>query len=87
MAPTGIRVPILPGSIRGFATSAVFRRDHPARFDRLASAIETALNDPRLIELLDGGSIGRRWIGPEASATTMRETFEIFENYSYLLDN
>jgi len=86
MAPTGIRVPILPGSIRGFATSAEFRRNYPERFDKLASAIETALKDPRLIELLDRGSIGRRWIGTEASTRTMRETFEIFENYSYLLD-
>jgi putative tricarboxylic transport membrane protein len=86
MAPTGIRVPILPGSIRGFATSAALVRNHPERFDRLAAAIEAALADPRLIEALDQGSIGRRWIGPAASASTMRETFEIFENYSYLLD-
>jgi putative tricarboxylic transport membrane protein len=87
MAPTGIRVPILPGSIRGFATSAELRRAHPERFDKLASAIEAALANPRLIELLDHGSIGRRWIGPDASERTMRETFEIFEDYSYLLDN
>ena len=86
MAPTGIRVPILPGSIRGFATTAEFRRKHPERFDVLASAIETALSDPRLIERLDDGSIGRRWTGPDASTRTMRETFEIFEDYSYLLD-
>ena len=87
MAPTGIEVPILPGSIRGFATSAEFRRAYPERFERLASAIETALQNPQLTEQLDQGSIGRRWTGPDASADTMRETFEIFENYAYLLDN
>lgn len=86
MAPTGIRVPILPGSIRGFATSAEFRHRHPDRFAKLAHAIETALENEALIEILDRGSIGRRWIGPEASERTMRETFEIFENYSYLLN-
>ena len=87
MAPTGIEVPILPGSIRGFATSAQFRRNYPQRFDKLTSAIQTALENSQLTEFLDRSSIGRSWIGPDASERTMRETFEIFENYSYLLDN
>jgi tripartite-type tricarboxylate transporter receptor subunit TctC len=87
MASTGITVPILPGSIRGFATSAEFRRRYPERFDRLARAIRAALGNEALIDLLDQGAIGRRWTGPEDSERTMRETFEIFENYSYLLDN
>jgi len=86
MAPTGIRVPILPGSIRGFATSAELERLHPDRFAKLAQAIETALRNEELIEILDRASIGRRWIGPEASTRTMRETFEIFESYSRLLE-
>ena len=85
MAPTGISVPILPGSIRGYGTSAEFRRRHPERFAILAEAIRRALADERLIEQLDRGSIGGRWTGPEESESTMRETFGVFENYSYLL--
>jgi len=85
MAPTGIKVPILPGSIRGFATSAEFKRRYPERFDKLAAALQTALENEALIELLDHASIGRRWIGPEESETMMRETFAIFRDYSYLL--
>ncbi len=87
MEPTGIEVPILPGSIRGFATSAELRRLYPERFEKLALAIKTALENEELIDLLDRASIGRRWIGPEASEETMRETFGIFEDYSYLLNN
>ena len=86
MLPTGIEVPILPGSIRGFATSAEFKRLYPARFETLARAIKTALENQELIELLDRGMIGRRWIGPEESERTMRETFGIFKDYSYLLN-
>ena len=85
MAPTGIDVPVLPGSIRGFGTSAEFKRQYPERFAKLAQAMKTALGNEELIQLLDRASIGRRWIGPEASESTMKETFSIFKDYSYLL--
>jgi tripartite-type tricarboxylate transporter receptor subunit TctC len=85
MAPTGIRVPVLPGSIRGYGTSAEFRRLYPERFETLARALQTALESAELIELLDKASIGRRWVGPEQSEQMMRETFAIFRDYSYLL--
>jgi len=85
MAPTGIEVPVLPGSIRGYGTSAEFKRQFPERFRTLASALQAALGNDDLIALLDGASIGRRWIGPDASEDMMRETFAIFRDYSYLL--
>ncbi|MEM9208675.1 MAG: tripartite tricarboxylate transporter substrate binding protein, partial [Pseudomonadota bacterium] len=85
MAPTGVKPPILPGSIRGFGTSAEFRRRYPARFDKLAAAMQAALANEELIELLDRAAIPRRWSGPDVSEQTMRETFDIFRDYSYLL--
>jgi len=85
MAPTGITVPVLPGSIRGYATSAEFRRRYPERFARLADAMQQALSNPELIDALGQASIGARWTGPEESERIMRETFAIFRDYSYLL--
>lgn len=85
MAPTGIEVPVLPGSMRGFGTSAEFRRNHPERFDKLARAMQKALQDDELIAELNTSSIGGRWTGPEESGRLMRESFAIFQNYSYLL--
>jgi putative tricarboxylic transport membrane protein len=85
MALTGIPVPVLPGSIRGFGTTAEFKRRYPERFEKLAVAIKTALENEELLELLDRASIGNRWIGPEQSERIMKETFAIFKNYSYLL--
>ena len=86
MAPTGIDVPVLPGSIRGLATTAEFRRHYPERFATLATAVEQALADAELAALMDRASIGHRWIGPDASQHMMRETFAVFEQYSYLLE-
>lgn len=85
MAPTGIRVPVLPGSIRGFGTSAEFKRRYPDRFKTLVEALKMALENEELIALLKAGSIGHRWTGPQQSEDTMRETFRIFRDYSYLL--
>ena len=87
MAPLGLDVPVLPGSIRGFATTAEFRRQYPQRFDRLGEAIKAALENEELAKILDDGQIGRLWIGPEEAQATMRDSFRIFEDYSFLLKN
>ena len=85
LQPMGLSVPLIPGSIRGFAVSAETRRRHPQRFDKLAAAIERALARPEVQQQLRRAHIGGRWVGPEASMDTMRSSFEIFKDYSYLL--
>jgi putative tricarboxylic transport membrane protein len=85
LKPLGIEVPLLPGSARGFATSAEFRRVYPERFYLLCSAIQRALQNEELQQLLDRSDIGRRWTGPEQSKRLMQESFAIFKDYSYLL--
>ena len=85
LEPMGVSVPILPGSIRGFATTAEFKRKYPERFNTIAEAFEKALKNRELLEILERSAIGSRWTGPEQSEMTMRTTFSIFENYSYLL--
>jgi len=85
LATTDIEMPLLPGTIRGFATSAETKRRYPERFEKLAEAIRTALADEELISTLDRVSIGGRWVGPDRSEETMRETFRIFDDYGYLL--
>lgn len=85
MAPTGIEMPLLPGTIRGLATSAETKRRHPDRFEVLARAVEKALANKTLTGLLERASIGGRWVGPDESEQLMRETFSIFEEYGYLL--
>jgi tripartite-type tricarboxylate transporter receptor subunit TctC len=86
MAPTGIEVPLLPGTIRGFATSAETKSAHPDRFQVLADALRSALAEEELQQLLERASIGGRWVGPDESERIMRETFAIFSDYGYLLN-
>ena len=86
LAPLGVTAPILPGSIRGYATSAEFKRRQPERFDTLAAAIERALANPELQELLERTEIDYRWTGPASSTEVMRTSFETFRNYAYLLE-
>jgi tripartite-type tricarboxylate transporter receptor subunit TctC/ABC-type molybdate transport system substrate-binding protein len=85
LQPMGITVPIVPGSIRGYATTAEFKRNYPERFSKIAAALKKALENEQLLETLERSSIGYRWIGPEQSDAMMKSTFSIVENYSYLL--
>ena len=85
LKPLGIKVPLLPGSARGFATTAVFKRRHPERFEKLISAFKRALENGELQQQLDKADIGKRWIGPEDSREIMKDSFDIFKNYSHLL--
>jgi len=87
LQPLGVQAPVLPGSIRGYATSAQFKRDYPERFETLTTAIARALENEELQALLLRSNVGGRWTGPESATRTMRETYETFRNYSYLLEN
>ena len=85
LADKGVNIPVLPGSIRGFATSAQFKRDYPERFEKITTAFSNALANKELQELLDRGDIGRRWIGPQRSSVVIKINFELISKYSYLI--
>ncbi|MCB1669819.1 MAG: tripartite tricarboxylate transporter substrate binding protein [Gammaproteobacteria bacterium] len=85
LRPLGTRVPVLPGSIRGYAMSSAFRAAYPERFEVIQEALLKTLSNPELQNLLDQASIGRRWIGPEASTDLMKENFELYTSYSHLI--
>ncbi|MDG2166509.1 MAG: tripartite tricarboxylate transporter substrate binding protein [Opitutales bacterium] len=83
--PMGIEVPVLPGSVRGFATTAEFKRQFPERFQVLVSAVKSALENEALQTELEAADIGGRWMGPEESEAMMQASFDTFKDYSYLL--
>lgn len=85
LAPLGMETPVLPGSMRGFATSSTFAREYPERFKAIAQAFQRSLENPTIQQQLDEANIGRRWIGPEESTKLMRTNFELIRQYSYLL--
>ena len=85
LAPLGIEAPVLQGTIRGFATSAEFKRNYPQRFALLTAAMKRTLENPELKALLKRSSISGRWTGPEQSEQIMKFNFEASKKYSYLL--
>ncbi|HEV7456858.1 MAG TPA: tripartite tricarboxylate transporter substrate binding protein [Roseococcus sp.] len=81
LRPLNVEVPILSGSIRGLATRASFRTNHPDRWQKLVSAYEAALAKPEAQAHFRTNRIGADWVGPERTTQIMRQTFEIIERY------
>ncbi|MGH1541520.1 MAG: Bug family tripartite tricarboxylate transporter substrate binding protein [Arenicella sp.] len=85
LIPLNVTVPILPGSIRGFAVSSEFKQKFPERFETLNMAIQNTLTRKDVQKFLKKSDIGGVWIGHEKSTELMQQNFEIFKKYAYLL--
>ncbi len=85
LEPLGLTVPVLQGSVRGFAASRVFQETYPERFEILVKAMEAALKNEDLQAVLKQSNIGGRWVGPEESNRIMQESFSVFKDYAHLL--
>ncbi|WP_386079755.1 Bug family tripartite tricarboxylate transporter substrate binding protein [Vreelandella sp. F11] len=86
LAPMNLEVPVLQGSMRGFAVTSEMERQHPERFEKLSSAIQNALARKDVQEQLERNEMGGVWVGPERSNELMRENYEVFEKYAHLLN-
>lgn len=86
LEPMGVEVPVLQGSMRGFAVTSEVERQHPERFEVLATAIQNALARKEVQEHLERNEMGGVWVGPERSNELMRENYQVFEQYSHLLN-
>lgn len=86
LAHMDIEVPVLQGSMRGFAVTSEVERQHPERFEKLTSAIQSALARKDVQEQLERNEMGGVWVGPERSNELMRENYQVFEKYAHLLN-
>ncbi len=85
LKPLGSTVPVLPGSIRGFAVSAEVKEKHPERFAKLVAAFREVVEDKGVKKFLAGNQIGSDWTGPEKTQAMMKENYEIFIKYKNLM--
>lgn len=85
LKPMGVTVPVLPGSIRGFAVSAEVKEKHPERFEKLVAAFQGMVEDKGVQKFLRGNNIGAEWTGPEKTQQLMLENYEIFNKYQGLM--
>lgn len=85
LEPMGIDIPYFTGSVRGYAVSTKTKQKSKKAYDKLVSALKTTLQDPKLKKDLNDAQIGSDWTGPEESDRILRESFEVFKKYGYLL--
>ncbi len=86
LKPIGIEVPVLTGSMRGFAVTNEFKNKYPERYSKLANAFESALARQEVQEYLKSSDIGGVWVGPERATQMMLDNYKAFETYKHLLD-
>lgn len=82
---TGITMPIIHGPIRGIAVSRKFKEDFPHRFKTLKKAIQKTLAKRFVHRYLKRKNIGYTWIGTQNSTRILKNSFEDFEKYNYLI--
>ncbi|MCC5884684.1 MAG: tripartite tricarboxylate transporter substrate binding protein [Halomonas sp.] len=85
LEPMGLEVPVLQGSMRGFAVSSEMERQYPERFELLSEAIQNALARKDVQDHLAANDIGGVWVGPDRANELMRANYEVFEKYAHLL--
>jgi tripartite-type tricarboxylate transporter receptor subunit TctC len=85
LEPLDFKVPILQGSMRGFAVTSETERQYPERYEVLAEAIQNTLARKDVQEHLASNDIGGVWVGPERSNEQLKTNFEVFQKYADLL--
>lgn len=85
LSSMGTTVPVLPGSIRGFAVKAEVKKNHPERFNKLVAAFQEMVEDKAVKKFLKGNNIGSEWTGPEKMQQLMNENYDIFNEYKGLM--
>ena len=85
LKPLGTTVPVLPGSIRGFAVSAKVKEQYPERFDKLTSALKAVIERKDVQKFLKGNDIGATWTGPEKMQQLMNENYDNFYEFKDLM--
>lgn len=86
LKPLNTEVPVLTGSMRGFAVTSEFKNKYPERYQKLTQAFESTLARKDVQKFLQSSDIGGVWVGPERATQMMVENFETFKAYKYLLD-
>lgn len=85
LKPLGTTVPVLPGSIRGFAVSAEVKEKHPERFQKLTDAIKAMIEKEDVKKFLSASAIGSDWTGPQRTQQMMVDNYAIFNEFKDLM--
>ena len=81
----GFSLPVFAGSMRGFAVSKKMKEKYPERYAKIRDALKRTLATKGVQKFLKKSDIGYTWTGPEKSNQLIKESFDIFKSYAYLL--
>ena len=81
----GVKIPLINGPIRGFAVSKKFKEKFPSRYKTLENALKRILAKRKVQKALKQKNIGYTWIGSEKSTEILKDSYNIFKTYNYLL--
>jgi tripartite-type tricarboxylate transporter receptor subunit TctC len=85
LAPYGVTVPLLNGSVRTFVFPAAFKAKHPQDYATFVAAYRRTLDNPDFKAWLQTNQMAGDWIGEERTTQIIKTNFETLKSYRGLL--
>ena len=86
LAEYDAEIPLLPADLRTFAVHTSFAESHPEVYEQLVDAYKRTLERDDFKAFIEEGQIGGQWMGPEATAASLNESYQVFEQYIDVLE-
>ncbi|WP_102108622.1 Bug family tripartite tricarboxylate transporter substrate binding protein [Oceaniglobus roseus] len=86
LAEYGVEIPLLAADLRTFTVHQSFVDKHPETYQKLVDAYRRMLERDDFKAFIEEGQIGGQWMGPEATAESLNESYEIFAKYIDVLE-
>ncbi len=81
-----ISMPIIQGSIRGFAVSSKFKTKYPKRYNYLLQGFKNVLASKKAQKVLKNKYIGYTWMGSNNSTKILQQSFLMYKNYQNIIN-
>ncbi|EAQ02200.1 hypothetical protein OB2597_18996 [Pseudooceanicola batsensis HTCC2597] len=81
LANYDVEIPLLAADLRTFTVHQSFFENHPETYEQLKDAYRRMLEREDFKAFIAEGQIGGQWMGPEATAASLNQSYEVFEQY------
>ena len=86
LAEYDAEIPIIPADLRTLVAHASLAEAHPERVEALTAAYKSMLESEGFKRFISSSAIGGDWLGPEETQKRLSEYFDLFSQYSDLLN-
>ncbi|MCA0848645.1 Bug family tripartite tricarboxylate transporter substrate binding protein [Salipiger thiooxidans] len=77
----GVEVPVLAADLRCLSVQSSFVEKHPDVYEELVAAYKRMLERDDFKAFIAEGQIGGDWLGPEATAASLQQSYDVFSRY------